>query len=295
MRFAFAIPLMFLFSGPPLFAQETPKNCSDPKNGPSICITQEAFAQETCAALQIFSDRYAINPHFFTRLIWQESRFNPNAVSPANAQGIAQFIPSTAKIRGLKDPFNPAEALDESARYLKRVIDKFGNEGLAAIAYNAGELRVNPYVAKTAGIPEETWNYVQIITGHTADKWRETPTPDTDFHLQPGKQFLSACLDLAKKRIYTKYRPSAQQFKPWGVQLAAGTSRSRARASYRRRTAKCKRLLVGVRPDYIYKRQQTGGRKRVYVARLGYNSRGSAARMCSKLKAQGCLCAVFRN
>ena len=55
---------------------------------------------------------------FFARLIWQESRFDPNALSHANARGIAQFIPSTALLRGLKDPYNPADALEHSAHYL---------------------------------------------------------------------------------------------------------------------------------------------------------------------------------
>ena len=50
---------------------------------------------------------------FFTRLIWQESRFDPTAVSPAGAQGIAQFMPQTAATRGLTDAFEPLEALRE--------------------------------------------------------------------------------------------------------------------------------------------------------------------------------------
>src|SRR5580658_6407295 len=48
---------------------------------------------------------------FFTRLIWRESAFKPNAVSPAGAQGVAQFMPRTASERGLADPFDPAAAI----------------------------------------------------------------------------------------------------------------------------------------------------------------------------------------
>src|SRR5262245_58079764 len=50
---------------------------------------------------------------FFTRLIWQESRFDPEAVSSAGAMGIAQFMPHTAARRGLVDPFEPLQALRE--------------------------------------------------------------------------------------------------------------------------------------------------------------------------------------
>src|SRR5262245_55321198 len=58
---------------------------------------------------------------FFTRLIWQESRFDPTAVSPAGAQGIAQFMPQTAAMRGLINAFEPLQALRESASYLREL------------------------------------------------------------------------------------------------------------------------------------------------------------------------------
>ncbi|MGA6943335.1 MAG: lytic transglycosylase domain-containing protein, partial [Pseudolabrys sp.] len=55
---------------------------------------------------------------FFTRLIWQESRFDPEAVSRAGAQGVAQFMPATASWRGLANPFDPVEAIAKSAKLL---------------------------------------------------------------------------------------------------------------------------------------------------------------------------------
>jgi hypothetical protein len=70
---------------------------------------------------------------FFTRLIWQESRFDPMAISPAGAQGIAQFMPQTATMRGLTNAFEPLQALRESASYLRELRTTFrGNLGLAA-------------------------------------------------------------------------------------------------------------------------------------------------------------------
>ena len=61
----------------------------------------------------------ALPPEFFARLIWQESRFDPRAVSPVGAQGIAQFMPRTANGRGLANPFDALPALFESAEYLR--------------------------------------------------------------------------------------------------------------------------------------------------------------------------------
>jgi hypothetical protein len=108
---------------------------------------------------------------FFANLIWQESGFNPGVVSRAGAQGIAQFMPETAKEYGLVNPFDPIHALHAAGKFLNRLVGQFGNLGLAAAAYNAGPGRVSAYVAKRRGLPEETRNYVVRITGKTADKW----------------------------------------------------------------------------------------------------------------------------
>ena len=67
-----------------------------------------------------------------------ESNFNPFAVSPAGAQGIAQFIPSTAASYGLRDPFDPVEAIDAQAHLMSDLIRQLGDPQLALAAYNAG-------------------------------------------------------------------------------------------------------------------------------------------------------------
>jgi soluble lytic murein transglycosylase-like protein len=108
---------------------------------------------------------------YFLRLIRQESGFNPNSVSSAGAQGIAQFMPATAYDRGLKDPFDPAEALPKSAELLNELRDHFGNLGLAAAAYNAGPERVHKWLAGKSQLPQETIDYVRVITGHDAVDW----------------------------------------------------------------------------------------------------------------------------
>jgi soluble lytic murein transglycosylase-like protein len=108
---------------------------------------------------------------YFLRLIRQESGFNPNSVSRAGAQGIAQFMPATAYDRGLKDPFDPAEALPKSAELLNELRDHFGNLGLAAAAYNAGPERVHKWLAGKSQLPQETIDYVRVITGHDAVDW----------------------------------------------------------------------------------------------------------------------------
>jgi D-alanyl-D-alanine dipeptidase len=67
-----------------------------------------------------------------------ESGFDPNAGSSAGAQGIAQFMPSTAASYGLANPFDPAEAIDAEAHLMSDLLRQFGSPELALAAYNAG-------------------------------------------------------------------------------------------------------------------------------------------------------------
>jgi hypothetical protein len=108
---------------------------------------------------------------FFANLIWAESSFNIKTISRAGAQGIAQFMPKTAVIYGLENPFEPVHAINVSARFLVELRDQFGNLGLAAAAYNAGPRRVTNWLAKRGSLPMETQRYVRKITGRSVDQW----------------------------------------------------------------------------------------------------------------------------
>ena len=105
-------------------------------------------ADVTCQTLGLAAIVNDLPLEFFTRLIWQESRFDARAVSRAGAQGIAQFMPRTAAWVGLANPFDAAEAITKSATLLRDLKQKFGNLGLAAAAYNAGAKRVTDWLAR---------------------------------------------------------------------------------------------------------------------------------------------------
>lgn len=125
-----------------------------------------------CGLLMGAADEHDVPADFFIRLIWTESRFDPNAVSPVGAQGIAQFMPYTARAWDLDDPFEPKAALPASASLLRWLADRFeGHWGLAAMAYNAGPDRVSGYLGG-GFLPDETRNYVYAITGRSAEHWR---------------------------------------------------------------------------------------------------------------------------
>jgi len=137
-------------------------NNVDPKSWPS---------DPNCQALVSAAATHNVPLEFFVRLIRQESNFDPYSVSHKGAQGIAQFMPGTARWRGLTDPFEPQQALHESARWLGELRAQFGNLGLAAAAYNAGPRRVLEWLGGRGNLPGETRAYVRIITGRSVDEW----------------------------------------------------------------------------------------------------------------------------
>jgi Transglycosylase SLT domain/D-alanyl-D-alanine carboxypeptidase len=109
------------------------------------------------------ASRWNVLPGLLAAQIMAESGFNPFAVSPAGARGIAQFMPGTAAAYGLDDPFRPAAAIDAQAHLMRDLLDQFGEIPLALAAYNAGPAPV----AACGCVPPypETQAYVTRILG----------------------------------------------------------------------------------------------------------------------------------
>jgi soluble lytic murein transglycosylase-like protein len=106
------------------------------------------------------ASRYNVSAVLLAAQIYAESHFNPNAVSPKGAQGIAQFMPSTAAGMGLANPFDPAAAIDAQARLMRDLLRQFASVSLALAAYNAGPapvaacMCVPPYPETTAYVAQ---------------------------------------------------------------------------------------------------------------------------------------------
>ena len=106
--------------------------------------------------------KHGVPEDLYLRLVQQESGWNPSAISPKGAVGLAQLMPATADMLGI-DIDNPQENLDGGARYLRRMYDKFGSWRMALAAYNAGPGAVEEH----DGVPpyDETAAYVLAILG----------------------------------------------------------------------------------------------------------------------------------
>jgi len=260
----------------------------------AICLMIESAARNAGLPLD-----------FFSRVIWQESRFQPDAVGPVTrsgdrAQGIAQFMPGTASERRLLDPFDPVQALPKSAEFLRELRDQFGNLGLAAAAYNAGPRRVREWIEGTGPMPAETRNYVIAITGVSVDDWKDANPAKPP---QPQQASVASCRDLMAllqrapnafvEGLTQRVKVGADQ--PWGVQLAAGFSRDRALASYARAMKRLTSAIGEHDPMLLGSIWRTRGTRTFYQVRIGAATRNEANDLCHRIHRAGQACLVLRN
>ena len=262
--------------------------------------TREAM----CLMIESAAKAQDLPLEFFARVIWQESRFQSDAVGPMTrrgqrAQGIAQFMPGTANERRLLDPFDPVQALPKSAEFLSELRGQFGNLGLAAAAYNAGPRRVQEWLAGTGAMPQETRNYVVAITGTSVDDWaaagKSGKTPD--------RAPTSSCRELMAllKRAPNPFVTQLEQHvklgadRPWGVQLAAGFNRDRALSMYARAMKRLSAVIGDQDPSLLGSLWRSRGTRTFYQVRIGADTRIAADDLCGRIRRAGGACLVLRN
>ena len=128
---------------------------------PVTLIAEAAGPAQWQGHVASLAAKYDISPNLIEALVWQESRWRTNALSPVGARGLAQLMPGTARALGV-NPDDPHANLEGGARYLRQQLDTFGGDVEKALAaYNAGPGRVQ----RAGGIPRirETQDYVAAI------------------------------------------------------------------------------------------------------------------------------------
>ena len=270
-------------------ADEIPpvEGTQSPSTTPSRSATSVASICDALAAAAAEND---LPVDFFARLIWQESRFNPAAISRTGAQGVAQFMPATANWRGLVDPFDPNEAISHAAKLLRDLRREFGNLGLAAAAYNAGSGRIRDWLAGRRGLPRETDAYVTLITGQSPEQWARVRTHAAETQFAGPSVPCQQIAGLAVRAPTPMMKPPD----PWAVQLVGSASDATALAAYRRLQEKYVSILGGREPRVFHHGLARGsmGWARVHV---GADSRAGAEKLCAQLRAAGASCSVQRN
>jgi hypothetical protein len=247
--------------------------------------------RELCEVAATAAETHGLPIPFFIRLIWQESRFDAHAVSPAGALGVAQFMPQVAAELGLPDPFHPVDALFMSARFLRSLVERFGNLGLAAAAYNAGARRVLDWLENRGQLPEETRQYVHKITGAPPADWaRKDPpapvltVPERTECAEIAAQRAPSGLDdsvgavasglVTVGRSFARLAPAAGPRTPQKqTRVALGRRSSRAapgeRAAERKRTAKVLDRRERRAARHAQRRDHLGGVRRGKLALSG--------------------------
>ena len=231
---------------------------------------------------------------FLTRIIWRESSFRAGVVSPAGAQGIAQFMPRTARERGLADPFDPEQAIPKAARLLADLRQQFGGLGVAAAAYNAGPGRVLSWRRGAGELPAETRGYVRFVTKDLT-QWVGGAA---DFEPAPAE--LQSCVGLTAELRRYRGGGVAEDFglappAPWGVQLAGNFSKARALAAFERRGRRYAAIIGDARPMIIGRLLRSRGTRPFYQVRLPAASRQVAEALCGRIQAAGGNCVAMRS
>jgi hypothetical protein len=254
---------------------------------------------DVCGVIELAAHQNDLPINFFTRLIWQESRFNKAARSSAGAQGVAQFMPATAMSRGLLDPFEFTTSLYESAAYLKDLRQTFGNVGLAAAAYNAGPGRLSRWMSGQTLLPQETLNYVQRITGHAVAEWNVPHPPSVDLEAD------FSCLHFAASRVAralpasagptkNSAAPEAIRRKEWAVILVASVKQRTALAEYQIVSSTFSRILGGLKPSVVTR--HIGGESILRsVVQIEKGNRQDCETLCNRIKVSGGYCTVSAN
>jgi len=266
--------------------------------------TREAM----CLMIESAAKAQDLPLEFFARVIWQESRFQSDAVGPVTrtgqrAQGIAQFMPGTANERRLLDPFDPVQALPKSAEFLSELRQQFGNLGLAAAAYNAGPRRVQEWLAGSGYMPQETRNYVIAITGASVDDWASAAKNGNKNGKTLDRAPTSSCRELMAllKRAPNPFVSELEQHvklgadRLWGVQLAAGFNRDKALAMYSRAMRQLSAVIGDRDPSLLGTMWRSRGTRIFYQVRIGTDTRPAADDLCNRIRRAGGACFVLRN
>lgn len=262
----------------------------------SFTLAAQAPAhQNICRTIEVAAANNGLPVDFFARLIWQESKFDPNAISSAGAQGIAQFMPRTAAGRGTFNPFNPDEALMEAAGYLSELRKTFGgNLGLAAAAYNAGPTRLTGWLNRTRELARETYNYVQTITGRSLVEWASHQPPEWQVGPIPREIPCGELATLLAERVTRQPERQQPAWQPWGVQVAGNWKEGQVLASFERLRRQMPNV-IGERQPIVFKGRSAIGRAIRYVIRIGEPTRQQADALCARIQAAQGACLVLKN
>jgi Transglycosylase SLT domain len=281
-RAAAVLAVLALWPGAALAEPATETGIAPPRTAGSVTSSACRIAENAARAS-------GVPVSLLTRLLWQESRFQAGVTSPKGAQGIAQFLPTTAAEHGLADPFDPEQAIPKAARLLTALDRRFGNFGLAAAAYNAGPDRVDRWLAGTGSLPAETQAYVLAVTGRAAADWTGGQAAAYDLSADAG-----SCVEITAA-LQAEAGAAPIPLAPWGVQLSGNFSKSVALASFERAAQHYRGVLGNMRPMILGSVLRSRGTRPFYRVLVPAASRIEAEGFCRAIIVRGGACVAERT
>ncbi len=160
-----------LFESSPVTEAFFPRRAFEPVS--LEALKERFFSNEVPYGSIIYREarRNGLAPELVAAVVHAESDFRPRLVSNKSAQGLMQIVPETSRLLGCQNPFDPDANIAAGTKYLRQLLDRFGDQRMALAAYNAGEGNIE----KFGGIPpfDETLDYVQRVARHAAE-YRQT-------------------------------------------------------------------------------------------------------------------------
>ena len=270
---------------------------------PTDTAREDDTREALCLMIKSAAKANDLPLEFFARVIWQESRFQSNAVGPVTrngqrAEGIAQFMPGTASERAAARSLRPGAGAAEIRGIFERTAQPVRQS-------RAGRSRLQCRSATGAGMagrlrrtmPQETRNYVAAITGTSVDDWAPAGKRRQDARprLDPSCRGFLALLKRAPNPFVTQLEHHVRRAsrKLWGVQFAAGFNRDNALAMYAR-AMKGLSDVIGKRDANFLVHTQPRHHS-FYQVQIGTDTRREADDLCSRMRRAGGACFVLKN
>jgi hypothetical protein len=204
-------------------------------------------------------------------------------------------MPKTALWRGLYNPFDPIEALRESASFLRELRTTFGNLGLAAAAYNAGPGRLSRWLSGKNSLPQETIEYVRIVTGKSIEEWSSPISSRWTGVPLPNDVPCSTLARLVSSSPTSLDKPVLpSNWAPWGVQLLGNWKQGEVLAGYEKLRRRHLAVLQDKEPLIVVTYGPSGMSKR-FLVRVAESTRQEAEQLCFKLRQEGTSCFAVNN
>jgi soluble lytic murein transglycosylase-like protein len=152
---------------------------------------------------------YGLSEDLIYGIIWVESRFDPEAVSPVGARGLMQLMPKTARYlaecidwSGRKSAFDPAFNISAGSYYIARLIREFnGDEDTALAAYNAGPTKVRRWLSGE-GLPRVSIEYAAMVqTARTFFRDHSSASQPSMTPYRPGTSTPDSALDITDEDL----------------------------------------------------------------------------------------------